>query len=74
MLCLCVCVVCVCGADEFSEDLLSAHESEVDRMKGFYQDNREIFELLQKRQKLWQQQTDLDVRKWTDYGTVYIMS
>ncbi|CAI8041453.1 Protein regulator of cytokinesis 1 [Geodia barretti] len=46
--------------DEFSEDLLSAHESELDRMRGFYQDNKEIFDLLQKREKLWQQQIELD--------------
>jgi protein regulator of cytokinesis 1 len=46
--------------DEFSEDLLSAHESELDRMRGFYQDNKEIFDLLQKRDKLWQQQVELD--------------
>ena len=51
--------------DEFSEDLLSAHESELDRMRGFYQDNKEIFDLLQKRDKLWQQQVELDVRTKT---------
>lgn len=50
------------SVDDFSEDLLSAHESEVDRMRGFYQDNKEIFELLEKRDKLWQQQLELDVR------------
>lgn len=49
-------------SDDFSEDLLSAHESELDRMRGFYQDNREIFEQVQKRERLWQQQLELDVR------------
>lgn len=48
--------------DDFSEDLLSAHESELDRMRGFYQDNKDIFELLEKRDRLWQQQLELDVR------------
>ena len=49
-------------SDDFSEDLLSAHESEVDRIRGFHQDNKEIFELLEKREKLWQQQLELEVR------------
>ena len=52
--------------EEFSEDLLSAHESELDRMRGFFQDNKDIFDLLQKRDKLWQQQVDLDVSKTTN--------
>ena len=51
-------------SDDFSEDLLSAHESELDRMRGFYQDHKEIFQLLEKREKLWQQQLELDVRSW----------
>lgn len=53
------------SVDDFSEDLLSAQESEVDRMKGFYQDNKDIFDLLEKRDKFRQQQVELDVRNKT---------
>ena len=53
---------CYFLSDDFSEELLSAHESELDRMKGFYQDNLEVFQMIRKRDKLWHQQLDLDVR------------
>ena len=39
--------------ENFDDDSLSAHESELDRMKGFYSDNEEIFKLIEKREKLW---------------------
>lgn len=45
----------------FDDDLLSAHESELDRMRGFYQDNLEIFKLVKKREALFQQHCDLEV-------------
>ena len=57
-----ICVPLSLLSDAFSEDLLSAHESEIDRMRGFYKDNKEIFELVEKRHKLWEQQLELDVR------------
>lgn len=59
--------------DEFGEDLLSAHESELDRMRGIYQDNKDIFDLLQKRDKFWEQQIELDVRQIL-YIVMHLMS
>jgi len=41
---------CGVSADDFSEDLLSAHESELDRIRGFYADNKEVFRLVEKRE------------------------
>lgn len=45
----------------FDDDLLSAHESELDRMRGFYQDNAEVFELVKKRQELYKQYLEMEV-------------
>ena len=45
----------------FDDDLLSAHESELDRMQGFYQDNLDIFKLIKKREDLYQQHCELEV-------------
>lgn len=45
----------------FDDDLLSAHESELDRMRGFYLDNLEIFELVKKREELYQQYLQIEV-------------
>lgn len=45
----------------FNEDVLSAHESEVDRVRGFYQDNAEIFKLIQKREAMFHQYCELEV-------------
>ena len=44
----------------FSDDALSAHESELDRMKGFYADNAAVFKLVAKREKLWKQWLDFE--------------
>jgi protein regulator of cytokinesis 1 len=48
--------------EEIDDDALSAHESELDRMRGFYADNSEIFKLIEKRESLWQRKIDMDMR------------
>ncbi|XP_019849406.1 PREDICTED: protein regulator of cytokinesis 1-like isoform X1 [Amphimedon queenslandica] len=48
--------------DDFTEDNLSAHESELDKMRGFYADNNEIFKLVEKRESLWDQKIEMDNR------------
>ena len=48
-------------SDEFTDDSLSAHESELDKMRGFYADNNEIFKLIEKRESLWEQKIEMDV-------------
>ena len=47
--------------DECNDDILSAHESELDRIRGFYADNNEIFKLIEKRESLWEQKKEMDV-------------
>ncbi|KYN19948.1 Protein regulator of cytokinesis 1 [Trachymyrmex cornetzi] len=39
-------------SNTFTEDLLSLHELEVERLRKFYNDNRTIFELLEQRENL----------------------
>ena len=58
-----MCVLCgIAGlAENFDDDSLSAHESELDRMKGFYSDNEEIFKLIEKREKLWIKYLEFEV-------------
>lgn len=45
----------------FDDDLLSAHESELDRMRGFHHDNLETFELVKKREELYRQYLEIEV-------------
>lgn len=52
---------CGISADDFSEDLLSAHESELDRIRGFYADNKEVFRLVEKRESLWDKMQEFEV-------------
>lgn len=48
-------------SDDYSDDMLSAHESELDRMKGFLKDNVDVFKLVQKRENLWSKFLELEV-------------
>ena len=46
----------------FNDDLLSVHESEVDRMRGYYKDNAAIYTLIEKREAMFNQFCELEVR------------
>lgn len=48
-------------SDDYTDDMLSAHESELDRMKGFYKDNQDVFKLVEKREHLWKRFLELEV-------------
>lgn len=48
-------------ADKFDDDALSAHDSELDRMKGFYSDNEDVYKLIEKREKLWSKHLEFEV-------------
>ena len=52
----------------FDDDLLSAHESELDRVRGFYQDNLDIYKLIKKREDLFKHYCELEVsyRGWRE--------
>ena len=51
-------------SDDYTDDLLSAHESELDRMRGFYKDNEDVYKLVQKRENLWKTFLELEVSHW----------
>lgn len=55
--------MCLNVTDEFSEDMLSAHESELDRMRGFYADNKDVFRLVEKRENLWNKMQEFEVMR-----------
>lgn len=59
--CIAVCMYVLYYIDDYTDDSLSAHESELDKMRGFFADNNEIFKLIEKRESLWQQKIDMDV-------------
>lgn len=49
-------------SEVYNDDALSAHESELDRMRGFYADNTAVFKLVAKREKLWKQWLNFESR------------
>nr|CAD7459266.1 unnamed protein product [Timema tahoe] len=49
-------------SDCYTEDLLDLHELEIQKLKTFYESNINMFQLLDKRQKLWDKRLDLENR------------
>jgi len=47
-------------SEDFTEDLLDIHEVEVNNLRQFYEENRDIFQLTVKRQKLWEKMKSLE--------------
>ncbi|KAK3927124.1 Protein regulator of cytokinesis 1 [Frankliniella fusca] len=47
---------------DFNEDVLELHELEVNKLKTFYENNRDIFQLAEKRNELWQHMLELEAR------------
>lgn len=46
---------------DFTEELLERHEAEVRRYETFWEENREIFDLLSRRAELWERLTQLEM-------------
>ncbi|KAL1453438.1 hypothetical protein WDU94_007578 [Cyamophila willieti] len=46
--------------DNITEEVLEAHEREVENMKQYYEENRDILDLLEKRFELWDEMIDLE--------------
>ncbi len=42
-------------SDDYRDDILGDLESELDRMNGFYRDNEELFQKVEKRETMWAQ-------------------
>ncbi|KAI5720545.1 hypothetical protein M8J77_008406 [Diaphorina citri] len=46
--------------DNITEEVLEKHEKEVENVKQYYEENRDIFDLLEKRFELWRDLIDLE--------------
>jgi len=48
-------------SDVFTEDTLSEHEHQVTTVKNFYEENKEMFKLVEKRESLWTKKIEFEV-------------
>lgn len=48
--------------DVFTEETLSEHEHQVATVNNFYEENKEMFKLVEKRETLWNKKIDFEVR------------
>ncbi|XP_051159934.1 protein regulator of cytokinesis 1-like [Leptopilina boulardi] len=46
----------------YTEDLLTLHELEAEKLRKFYKSNKKIFDLLEERENLWEKMKELDQR------------
>ncbi|XP_033230675.1 protein regulator of cytokinesis 1-like isoform X2 [Belonocnema kinseyi] len=46
----------------YTEDLLTLHELEAEKLRKFYKTNKKIFDLLEERETLWEKMKELDQR------------
>jgi protein regulator of cytokinesis 1 len=51
---------CLMDTDECNDDVLEAHEHEVQRLKQLYASNAEIYKAIEKRQSLWARYLELE--------------
>ena len=47
--------------DVFTEETLAEHEHQVATVKNYYEENKEIFKLAEKRQNLWKKKIEFEV-------------
>ena len=60
------------SSEDYSDDALSAHESELDKMKGFYEDHKDIFKLIDKREDMWSKMLQFEVCCRSDFLDVLL--
>lgn len=49
--------------DVFTEETLAEHEHQVATVKNFYEDNKEMFKIVEKRESLWKKKLEFEVRE-----------
>lgn len=47
--------------DVFTEETLTEHEHQVATVKNYYEENKEMFKLVDKRENLWKKKLDFEV-------------
>ena len=53
--------ICYYYLDDFTEASLTEHEHQVVSLKNYYEENKEIFKLTEKREALWAKKIDFEV-------------
>ena len=53
--------IALCFSEDYNEDLLAAHEEEVQKVKDYYHDFQTVLEMVAKRQKLWNEMIEFEV-------------
>lgn len=49
-------------SENFSEEALAIHEHQVEVMRNYYQENNQIFKLVEKRENMWNKLLEFEVR------------
>ena len=48
--------------ENYTEELLATHEHQVEVMKGYYEDNKEMFRLIERRNMTWDKLKELEAK------------
>ena len=56
----------------FTEETLSEHEHQVATVKNFYEENKEMFKLVEKREALWNKKIDFEVKPEIEFRSLNI--
>ena len=57
-----VSILLLCSLDDLTEELLVLHEEELERMREYYEENKVLLEKIARRQSLWTEFLDREVR------------
>lgn len=60
-----------CILDNFTEELLALHEHQVEVMKNYYDENKDIFKLVEKRETLFKTMEEFEVWLNVFHLTIY---
>ena len=60
-----------CLSDDYSDGALSAHESELERMKKFFEDHKDVFRLIDKREKMKSKMIQFEVHIIITHNVFY---
>ena len=56
-----ICCIFMAFLENYTEELLSMHEHQVEVMKNYYEENKDIFKLVEKREALFRTMEEFEV-------------
>lgn len=56
-----ICCISMAYLENYTEELLSMHEHQVEVMKNYYEENKDIFKLVEKREALFRTMEEFEV-------------